>query len=109
MERCSCLLSLAASYQLAGIGNGRQHVAVVGDALAGNVESCAVVNRGAVNREIDGDVYSRIESDELDRDMALIVVLRDDQVEAAGIGTVEHGVCRDRAVGVDAFGAGGSH
>ncbi len=60
--------------QLAGIGDGGIHVAVIGNSLAGDVEGGAVVDRGAVDRQSDGHVDRRIEGDELDRDMALVVM-----------------------------------
>ena len=84
----------------------RVHVDVVGDALAGDVEGGAVIDRGAVDRQAERDVHRGVEGDELDRDVALVVVLGDDQVEGAVVGAVEDGVGGDRALHVDAFGAG---
>ena len=56
---------------------------------AGDVEGGAVIDRAAVDRQAQRDVHRRVEGDELDRDVALVVVLRDDQVEGALVCAVE--------------------
>ena len=52
------------------------------DALAGDVERGAVVDAGADDRQAERDVDALVEAEVLDRDQALVVVLRDDDVEA---------------------------
>ena len=41
-----------------------------------------MIDRTAVDRQPDRDVHGRVEGHELDRDMALVMVLGDDQIEA---------------------------
>ena len=69
----------AASF--ARIGQRMVQVDVVGDALARNVEGGAVIDRAAVDRQPDRNIHRGIEGHQLDRDVALIVILRDDQIE----------------------------
>ena len=59
------------------------------------------------NGQPDRDVDARVEAHELDRDVALVVVLHDDDVEAALPGVHEHRVRRPRARGVDPLRARG--
>ena len=49
---------------------------------AGNVEGSAVIDRAAVDGQAKRDVDRRVEGHQLDRDMPLIVILSDDQIEA---------------------------
>src|SRR5207302_8312716 len=61
-----------------------QKVGVARLARTGDVESGAVVHRGADDGQPDGDVHAGIEADHLDRDVPLVVVGRDHRVELAG-------------------------
>ena len=74
---------------------------MVGLARSGDVEGSAVIDRGAVDRQAERDVHGGVEGDELDRDVALVVILRDDQIEGAVIGAVEDRVGRNRPDDVD--------
>ena len=77
-----------------------------GDALPGDVERRAVVDRRADDRQAERDVDPGVERQQLHRPVALVVVHAHDRVVAAAVhGLVEHGVGRVRAAGVDARGA----
>ena len=55
-----------------------------------------MVDRGAVDRQAERDVDRGVERDQLGRDMPLVVILRDDQIELA--------VCRATTSVRDSFG-----
>ena len=61
--------------------HGRLHVAAVGAVLAGDIEGGAVIDRRADDGYSQRDVDCPLEVDELHRDMSLVVVHRDDEVE----------------------------
>src|SRR5262245_61601566 len=84
------------------------HALVVGDALPRAVEGRAVIHRYPEERQTHGDVdaaeagprLARVvvrETDGLDRDVALVVVHRDDDVELTAAGPREQGVRGQRA------------
>lgn len=50
------------------------HAVFTSDTLACDIEGCAVIDRGADNRQADADVYAAVEGQQLHGDMALIVV-----------------------------------
>ena len=55
---------------------------MLGDALTCDVESGAVIDGTAVNRQAERHIHRRVEGHELDRDVTLVVVLRDDEIES---------------------------
>ena len=71
-------LSLNASGHEARVGNCGVEIDVVGFALPSDVERGAVIDRRAINRQAERNIHSCIERDQLGRNMALIVILRDD-------------------------------
>ena len=82
------------------------HIARVGAVLAGNVECGAVVDRGAEDGDAERDIDGALEVDELHRDVALVVIHRDDEVEFTADAAEKDGVRRVRAGAVAAeFGA----
>ena len=77
---------------------------------AGDVERGAVIGAGANERQAERHVDAVLDAEVLHRDQPVVVGHRDDDVELAGMpGGVarahEHGVGRERAARVDAFGA----
>ena len=40
-----------------------------------------MIDRDAVDRQAEGDVHGGLKSDKLDRDVALVVILGDDEIE----------------------------
>src|SRR5690242_3707865 len=62
-----------------------------------------MVHRSAADRQPQADVDRLVERDELGRNVTLIVILRDYEIEFAFERTIEHRVARDRPFDVDAF------
>ena len=81
-------------------------IGVVCLAGSGNVECRAVIHRAAVYRQADRDVHGGVERDQLDRDVALVVILRDHQIESAIVGAMINGVGGHRSNYIDALLAG---
>jgi hypothetical protein len=84
-------------------------VGVVGDALARDVKGSAVVDRTAIDGQAEAHVDGAVKGHQLDRDVALVVILRDDQVEGSLVGAMEDGIGRNRAMGVDPLSLRGSN
>src|SRR5215472_14224984 len=82
------------------------HARPAGGPFAGYVERGAMVDRGARKRQAQGDVDAFVEAAKLDRDVALIVVHRHDQVELAAAGPPEERVRRPGPAGFDALSTG---
>ena len=79
----------------------------VGAARAGGgfrqIERRAVVDGGANDRQAERDVDRGVERDQLGRDMALIVILRHDEIELAARSPVEDRVAGNRARHINAI------
>src|SRR5262245_6999469 len=75
-----------------------------GAPLAGPAERGPVVGRGADDRQSDRRVDAALEAEHLDRDVALVVVLRDADVELALVSAREEGVAGPGAADVDPLG-----
>ena len=93
--------------QLLGVFDRLDQALLVGDALADDVEGGAVVDGGADDRQAERDVDAGevvplaggrvdLEAEQLDRDVALVVVVGDHGVVLAGAQLHEHGVARAR-------------
>src|SRR6266571_3298040 len=63
----------------------------------------AVINRGADDRESEGDIDAVVKVQHLERDQPLIVVHGDHTVIATLLGKMEQGVGRQRSNGIDPF------
>src|SRR4051794_13683845 len=90
-----------------GVFDRLDEAALVGDALAGDVEGGAVIDRGADDRQAEGDVDARkvfplarlridLEAEQLHRDVPLVVVHGDHCVVLAGAQLDEDRIARDR-------------
>ena len=74
---------LRALIKVGGEFDGRNHAAVLGDALPCDVEGCAVVYRSAQERQAERDVDCFTERHALNRNESLIVITRKHNVEFA--------------------------
>src|SRR5689334_23235698 len=92
--------------ELHGDANGGEQALVAGDAAAGDIEGGAVVDRGADDREAEGDVDAAFEAVHLDGDVALVVILGDHDIELAPGSTPEDGVGGPGAGDLHVVGAG---
>src|SRR4051812_22461398 len=75
-----------------GDADGLDEAGGLGAALPGDIEGRAMRDAGADDRQAERDVDRSVETDRLERDMALIVVHRDHGVELAGHGAHEQRV-----------------
>ena len=66
---------------LMSLTNALDAIAVVGAILTCDIECSAMVNRGANDGDTKRDVHRPLKVDELHRDVALVVVHGDDEVE----------------------------
>ena len=66
------------------------------------------MSKASIDRQPERDVHRCVEGDELDRDVALVVVLRDDEVEGAVVSSVVECIGRNRPDHVDPLRPGGS-
>src|ERR1700733_4805848 len=83
--------------EIGGLTQRLDQAALVGAALAGDIESSAVIDRGADHRQADGDVHAGFQPQHLDRSMALIVIHRDHHVVVAAAGQEEQRIGGERA------------
>src|ERR1700722_11176772 len=74
-----------------GHAHGGLHVAAVGTVLAGDVECGAVIDGRADDGDADRYVDGLLEVDELHRDVSLVVVHRDDEIELLADAAEEDG------------------
>src|SRR6185437_5910476 len=88
---------------LCGHAHRGLHVRGVRAALARDGKGGAVVDRRANNRDAERDVYRAMEVDQLHRDVALVVIHRDDEVELAAYAADKDGVRRVGAGAVEAL------
>src|ERR1700751_503274 len=90
-----------------GIFDRLDQAALVGDALAGDIEGGSVVDRGANNRQSERDVDAGqflpaagggidFEAEQLDRNVSLVVIYGDHGVVLTGTQFHEYGVSRHR-------------
>ena len=87
------------------IVEGRLQGFRLGDALAGDVEGAARGAGGDRNRQAAEQGHAAVETHQLHRDLALVVVHRDHRVVVAAPRRHENGVGGERAARVDAGGA----
>src|SRR5262245_20243645 len=73
------------------------------DASPGDVEGGAVIRAGPHERKAERDVHAPRQAEILDGDEALVVVLRDHDVEAAHASLHEDGVSRPWPARIDGF------
>src|SRR3954451_25155461 len=107
--RGSPRLQPGAGADLGGDADRFGHRTRIGDALAGDVEGRAVVDRGAHDGQPQRDADALFETVDLDRDVALVVVHRYHRVELAPHRAHVDAVRRVRAEGRDTAGAGVGH
>src|SRR5471032_1132579 len=100
IARPSCLTSTRG--QFSALTQGFQQAALVGNALARDVERRAVVNRGADHFQPHRHVDARLQAQHLDRPVALVVIHRHHQVEIATASAEEQRVSGQRAGHVQA-------
>ena len=85
------------SHHRRGEGQRRRHAGGTGAAAAGEVVGGAVIGRRAHDGQAEGDVDRVLEVDQLHRDERLVVVHRDQAVDAPVDGEAEGGVGHQRA------------
>src|SRR3989344_5600775 len=83
--------------QLRALAQRFEQAALVGNALAGDVEGGAVIDRGADHFQANGDVHTRLKPQHLYRTVALVVIHRHHQIEVTATGAEKQGVGRQRA------------
>ncbi len=86
------------SAQFAGVGEGVREGVGEGDALPGDVERGAVVDRRADDRQAERDVDAGVERQQLHRPVTLVVVHAHDRVVALAGGRPGRRRCRPDAV-----------
>src|SRR5690606_37193033 len=95
--------------QTRGALGGQYQAVFPGDALAGDVERGAVIDRHAHDRQADRDVDAVVAVDRLERGMALIVIAGNHEFPFAAHGLRKQGVRGNRARGENAGGIGFGH
>src|ERR1700737_1115870 len=88
--------------QLGTLSQCFEQAAFVSDPFACDIERSAVIDRGSDHIETDSHVDAALETEPLDRAVALVVVHRDNQVEVAASSTEEERVGRQRALDIPA-------
>ena len=88
--------------ELNRLADGFKEATFIGSTGSCYIESSAVIDRGPHHWQTDSDVYARLESEDLHRPMALIVVHGYHQVEVAALRAIEERVSRQRALHVPA-------
>ena len=70
--------------------------------MPGDIEGRSMIDRGADDWDAQRNVHRLLEVDGFHGNVALVVVLRDDQIELSAQGANKDGVGRQRAAAVDA-------
>src|SRR6266704_2874920 len=95
--------------KLCGDPDGGEEALVPGDATPGDVERRAMIDRGANDRKTEGDVDPAFEAVHLDGDVALVMILSDDDVELAARGAPEDRIRRPGAGDLQPLSASALH
>jgi len=74
---------VSSGHKFLGQPNRRNHARRVGHTLPCNVERCAVVRRGADERETQRPVHAALETNHFERHQSLIVIHRDHRIVLA--------------------------
>ena len=70
--------------------------------LPGNIEGGSVTGTGAHDRESESDIHRSLKTDQLERNVSLIVIHRHDTVKLAGNRSLKQRIGRQRSDGIDA-------